>query len=345
LKNLGFAVGTSLVTSTIYFLISPLNQAHSELFARTSPTIYDVLIAFFGGLAGIIAITSKNKGNALQGAAIATALMPPLCTAGYGIATWQWNFFFGATFLFIINSVFISLATFISVRLLGFPEAHASNPRTERIIRNTVFAAIIFTVGPSLWFGYELTEKERFTQKANQFLDREFSFERSFVLQSEIDYSKKRIEVVMGGKEVDTTKIADLTRIMSLYGLESTSLVVLNKLALQPSELADRGISERVSLLNREMQKKGKVIEFLQSKIDSLESQEEVFLNVAKEVKIQYPQVQSVQFFPGYQKEKSKRRVTLILGSKPVLASTDREKLRKWLIQRLNAKEVQIADL
>lgn len=101
----------SLITSTIYFLLSPISEARSELLARTQPTIYDVLIAFFGGLAGIVAVTRIEKGNAIPGVAIATALMPPLCTAGYGLASGQWLYFAGAFYLYLINCVFICLAT------------------------------------------------------------------------------------------------------------------------------------------------------------------------------------------------------------------------------------------
>ena len=120
LKNFLFAVGVGLFTSTVYFVISPINQAHSELLARTSPTIYDVLIAFFGGLAGIVAMSSKMKGNVIPGVAIATALMPPLCTAGYGLATLQFNFFFGAFYLFTINTVFIAFASLLVCQYLNF---------------------------------------------------------------------------------------------------------------------------------------------------------------------------------------------------------------------------------
>jgi uncharacterized hydrophobic protein (TIGR00271 family) len=118
ISNFAIATIVALTTSTIFFLLSPLNDAHSEILARTSPNIYDVLIALFGGFAGIIATSTRQKGNVIPGVAIATALMPPLCTAGYGLATWQMNFFLGAFYLFIINTVFIALATLLIVRLL-----------------------------------------------------------------------------------------------------------------------------------------------------------------------------------------------------------------------------------
>lgn len=120
LRNLLMAAGFSVITSTLYFLISPVNEQHSELLARTSPTIYDVLIGFVGGGAGIVALGSTNKGNVIPGVAIATALMPPLCTAGYGLATWQMDYFLGALYLFVINSIYIAFATFAGVKFMKY---------------------------------------------------------------------------------------------------------------------------------------------------------------------------------------------------------------------------------
>lgn len=135
-NNFAFAVSISLITSTFYFYISPLNEAHSEILARTSPTIYDVLIAFFGGLAGILATSSKLKGNVIPGVAIATALMPPLCTAGYGLASGNLSFFSGALYLFFINTVFIALSTFLTVRFLKFPNKEFINETTKKRVHN-----------------------------------------------------------------------------------------------------------------------------------------------------------------------------------------------------------------
>lgn len=112
LKNLLIATVVSLTVSTMYFYLSPFKETQSELLARTSPNIYDILIAFFGGLVGAIAITRKEKGNPIPGVAIATALMPPLCTAGYGLAVGNLAFFGGAIYLYLINCVFICVATF-----------------------------------------------------------------------------------------------------------------------------------------------------------------------------------------------------------------------------------------
>lgn len=132
LRSFGIAVIVSLVTSTLYFSITPLSDAQSELLARTQPNLLDVFIAFFGGLAGILAGSRKEKNNVVPGVAIATALMPPLCTAGYGIGTGQWNYFLGAFYLFLINSIFIAIATSLVVRYLKFPLTELPDKRTER---------------------------------------------------------------------------------------------------------------------------------------------------------------------------------------------------------------------
>ena len=161
-KNFTFAILASLATSTLYFAISPVSTAHSELLARTSPTIYDVLIALFGGLAGIVALSSKMKGNVIPGVAIATALMPPLCTAGYGLATGQFNYFFGALYLFTINTIFIALASVFVSQILRFPiRSNISNEKKKRI-NHVITAVIIIVLLPSIYFGYNLVIQEDF---------------------------------------------------------------------------------------------------------------------------------------------------------------------------------------
>lgn len=145
-RNLFMATAFSIATSAIYFLISPVNEGHSELLARTSPTIYDVLIGFFGGAAGIIAIGSKTKGNVIPGVAIATALMPPLCTVGYGLATWQMNYFLGALYLFFINSVFIACATTLGVKAMKYKVTDFSNPVRAKRVRRTVYTVALLTM-------------------------------------------------------------------------------------------------------------------------------------------------------------------------------------------------------
>ncbi len=170
-KNLIVATLFSVVASTAYFFITPISAAQSELLARTNPTVWDVLIAFFGGLAGIVAGSRKEKSNAIPGVAIATALMPPLCTAGYGIATGNGYYFLGAFYLFFINTVCISIATFIIVRLLRFPKKKFIDTVQERRVKTWMSVLVLITLLPSIWLAYQTVERSIFEQNANLFID------------------------------------------------------------------------------------------------------------------------------------------------------------------------------
>jgi len=178
--SLALATLIAFLASTFYFLLSPLTEAHSELLSRASPTIWDVLIAFFGGLAGIIAATRKIKTNVIPGVAIATALMPPLCTAGYGLANGNWSIFFGAFYLYIINSVFIAFAAVIIISAMKLPHRNYVDAKTENRVKAYVFGLILVTVVPSLYLAYHLVKEEVFTQRAKSFVTQEFTFDETY---------------------------------------------------------------------------------------------------------------------------------------------------------------------
>ena len=166
LKNLGIAVFISLLTSIVYFLVSPLHLAQSELMARTSPTVWDALVAFFGGLAGIVAGSRREKvTNVIPGVAIATALMPPLCTAGYGIATGNLYYFAGAFYLFLINGICISLATFLIVRFLGYHQKDYPTPEVERRVRHTIWVAVLIAIVPRPIWGIRLCARRSLSSR------------------------------------------------------------------------------------------------------------------------------------------------------------------------------------
>ena len=175
-RNLAIAVAISVLTSSLYFLITPLHEAQSELLARTYPTLWDVLIAFFGGLAGIVVGSRKEKTNAIPGVAIATALMPPLCTAGYGLANLNWYYFFGAFYLFFINSVFISVATFLIVRFLGYPKKHFDDPSMELRVKRYITIFVLVTLIPSVYLAYHLVQRTLFEQNARNFISHGIRF-------------------------------------------------------------------------------------------------------------------------------------------------------------------------
>ena len=175
MKNLLIATVISLVVSFVYFLLSPFKEAQSELLARTSPNIYDVLIAIFGGLVGVITITRVNKGNPIPGVAIATALMPPLCTAGYGLAIGNLSYFAGALYLYIINCVFICIATFAIVKYLRYPKTHYVDQRREKRITQSITIITLVLVVPSLYFAYNLLQDKKYSNKIKQFVQQELT--------------------------------------------------------------------------------------------------------------------------------------------------------------------------
>ncbi|MBD3630750.1 TIGR00341 family protein [Cyclobacterium sp.] len=228
LKNLGIAVLISIMTSTLYFSFTPLNEAQSELLARTEPTIWDVLIALFGGLAGIIAGSRKEKSNAIPGVAIATALMPPLCTAGYGLATWNLYYFLGAFYLFFINSVFISLSTYLIVRFMGFPKKEFVDERREKRVRNYISIFILLTVVPSIYLAYNIVRRTIWEKSAKEFVQTEFDFPSTQIINSNYFYEPDSsvIEVALVGQRIDDEEISIIQKKTAAFKLTRTYLVV-----------------------------------------------------------------------------------------------------------------------
>ncbi len=229
-RNLTIAAAFSVLASTLYFLISPVSEGHSELLARTSPTIYDVLIGFFGGGAGIFAIASKSKGNVIPGVAIATALMPPLCTVGYGLATWQMNYFFGALYLFLINSIYIGVATFIGVKLMHFARIQTAVAERARRMRRLVYTVALLTLLPSVYLTYNMLRQERFEMNASRFVADEFHFPATQVLSHSATMSRgdRTVSVTLIGKILpqDSLELA-MSAKLHFYGLQGTKLRII----------------------------------------------------------------------------------------------------------------------
>jgi uncharacterized hydrophobic protein (TIGR00271 family) len=201
LKNFLVMVVAALITSTVYFLITPISDHQNELLARTRPTLLDAGVAIFGGIAGIIGVSRRNRGNVVPGVAIATALMPPLCTAGYGLATGQWNFLFGALYLFLLNSIFISLSTVAIVRLLRFPMAKALDARREKQVKVYMAIAIVLLLAPSGWVLYGVTQEAIFRREVDRFVSANFPLEGTEILEQRITYTdaEQRLDLYLVG--------------------------------------------------------------------------------------------------------------------------------------------------
>lgn len=250
LKNFSFATLISVLTAMLYFLISPLEEAQSELLARTTPTIYDVLIAFFGGAAGIIALSTRGRGgNVIPGVAIATALMPPLCTAGYGLATWQPSFFFGAFYLFFINTVFISLSTFVGVRLMGFRHHELPTPGRARRARHILTVIIVATILPALLMTISIIRTSIFENNLRHFIADELAQTGTQILSSGTDAATKELRIVAVGRTITDVQQRAASAHMAQYGLGGYKLSVIqggasDSLLALSSQLAQRVYSQ-----------------------------------------------------------------------------------------------------
>lgn len=228
-KNFCLAVLLSILTSAIYFLISPLKVPGSELLARTTPTIYDVLIAIFGGLAGIIAGSGKlRQSNVVPGVAIATALMPPLCTVGFGLANLNPTYVFGAFYLFFINTVFISLATYFIVRILKYPSVENLHSGNVGRIRRFISFVVIFTLLPSIYLTWQIVRRYILEEKVKQYVQNEFSGPQRLILKSAAEYRENRpiVTVTLIGSEIDSAEYQRLCNRMHFYGLGKATLEV-----------------------------------------------------------------------------------------------------------------------
>lgn len=230
-RNLAAAALFSVLASAIYFLISPVAEGHSELLARTSPTIYDVLIGFFGGGAGIVALGSRSKGNVIPGVAIATALMPPLCTVGYGVATWQLHYFFGALYLFLINSVFICLATFIGVKLMKYHPVQTADPARSRRVQKWVYTVAALTLLPSIYLTYNMLRENRFDLNVDNFVEAECHWPETRVISVSKDWHSRQpssITLTLVGATMPRDSLtAALASRLGYYHLDGTKIAIL----------------------------------------------------------------------------------------------------------------------
>ena len=343
-SNLLVAFVVSLAASTLFFLISPLNDAHSEILSRTSPTIYDLLIAFFGGLSGIIAVCTKNKGNVIPGVAIATALMPPLCTAGYGLATLQFSFFFGALYLFIINTVFIALSTFIIVQVLHFPKKSFKETKAEILARRTVWFISVLTLIPSIYFGYDMIQKNNFIKRANKFIATEARFPNDYLLDQQIDVDNKKITIVFGGKQILPEEIEKLKSLMKFYGLEKFMLNVHQGF----SSAGDVNVSAEREKLNA----MDAIIQAQQHQNDSLQQyltsiKHTIFLSsvMQQEIKVIYPAIHYIfidQSNVLNHDDNDKELTIYIVLRKSLQSKSDYQKVKAWVRERVKPTPVTI---
>ncbi|ETK09153.1 membrane protein [Tannerella sp. oral taxon BU063 isolate Cell 6/7/9] len=351
LRNYLTATLFSVVTATIYFLISPISEAQSELLARTSPTIYDVLIAFFGGLAGIVAGSTKSKGNVIPGVAIATALMPPLCTAGFGLATGNLSYFLGAFYLYFINTVFISLSTYIVVRVLKYPNKEFLDKKRAMVVRRYMMIIVTCTIIPSLYLTYRVLRNTVFDEQVRSFVNKELDFPNTQVLSRTVAVDtagRKALNVVLLGDEVPDMMIETARARMRDYGLGGIGLNI------QQGFGSDVDINELKSVLMKDLYKNNEElvraqaaqIDSLKHTVDRYRRASHLALSLTPELRVLYPQVERLACTPtiiaNTVQDKPDTVLLVYVKVKNALTPDEQRKLSQWMAARTEEKNIKL---
>jgi uncharacterized hydrophobic protein (TIGR00271 family) len=353
-RNVAVAALLSIITSALYFSLSPLGEAQSELLARTRPTIYDVLIALAGGCAGVIASTRRvDRGNVLPGVAIATALMPPLCTAGYGLSQGDAGFFFGALYLFLINCVFICLSTLGVVRLLGFERVADLDPKHASRIRLIITAATILTVVPSSYVAWQVVRETRRESAARRYVAENFDFPDRTVINTVVTHGRdsSTIETTLLGRPLSDDVVDELRARLPEYGLATTRLLIRqpSEGEMAPEQLGEMvrsGILEDLYTRNQTaLEGRDARIRLLESEIVRLRGREGPLRAASLELGALYPVLRSLQLGTERLVPSGDSVQTAVVTWARLPAATDRARVDAFLRARLGVDSLRVRHL
>jgi uncharacterized hydrophobic protein (TIGR00271 family) len=348
-KNYAVSTVISILTATVYWLLTPLSDAQSELLARTSPTLYDVLIAFCGGAAGIIATCTKGKSNVIPGVAIATALMPPLCTAGFGLGTGHIMYFLGAFYLFFINTVFICLATLGGVKLMHFEKKVFLSPERERRVRHIVTTVVVVTMIPAAIVTANIVKNSIFDSNISNFVKSELAQTGTQVISTEVDKESQTLRVVAVGREFGEAAIDEAESRMGNYGLDKYRLAIIQG-AQSDSILL---LNNKLSQISASREEEHRLMQELSQKMGQYESRlaeysrlETVNSEIASELPILFPTIESISLSRPTGDADSGQRDIVSAYVEPkkgkLLHSDDARRLRQWLKARTEADSIAL---
>ena len=349
LKNFGVMVAISILASTLFFLLSPLSLANpSELLARTQPTIYDVLIALFGGFAGIIETSRKDKGTVISGVAIATALMPPLCTVGYGISIWNWAYVFGALYLFTINSIFIALATFIAVKYFRFPVVDTDEQR-RRMPKSALYLILLIVIVPSIISAISVIKENNFKIHAERVVAENKNLGKCFIYDHKATYSRKspKLELFLAGETLTNEAKQQIYRSAEEYGITRSQIVFHEDATSMRQEFSEKEIvkgiyeqtEKQISRLNDSIAKLGDALNAYKEKELPVEA-------VSKELFAQYANITSLSLSRGssvaVEGEGETEQIVAFVTSNEPLTDDQKDRIERWLKVRLNNENVMV---
>lgn len=350
LRNISMAVLGSLAASAVYFLIWPQYQDASQLLARTSPSIYDVFVALFGGAAGILSIACKNKGQVMPGVAIATSLMPPLCTAGYGLATWQMSFFLGALYLFFINAMFILFAAWMGMRLMGYKHLNVVSVEKSKKVKAIVYGLVLVTVGVSIVMTVGMFQANIFMSKASQFVDKEMVFPNTQVFSHKeyVKGGKRYLDVTLIGAALpkDSLQLAMLNKLDSV-GLGGTVLNITQGFSLDGKKMdRSQDFNQLYKLTQQQISQRDVEIDSLKAIIKLSGAYTDQSLKLAPEVKVLFPAVKDIalsRLVVTAPQTGVTDTLNLLFVSAPAgLSTTDRTRLTDFARVRLNQPKIHL---
>lgn len=353
-KNYLVATLFSVATATVYFMLTPFNEAQSELLARTSPTIYDVGIALCGGLAGIIALSSRSQrsGNVIPGVAIATALMPPLCTVGFGLGTGNWLFAIGALYLYLINTIFISLATFIGVTLImRFPKKVFVDKAREKRVKHILSLISVVAIIPSIFITFRMLQETVFEDRCQDFCKDAICVDEAKVISRDFDYTNKVIRVALLGEEVDSSRISAMEAQLTVYGLEDVRLEIVQGASGLDVESVRGMINKENSknmLTQKHLAESEHKVKLLRDSIDAYVQSNRISAILLPELRTLYPGVVSVSTGEGINTymadsvmlDSAVFVVDVVIDKR--LRADDEKRMESWLRARLAREDARI---
>ena len=341
LKNLGIMFAISLIASTLYFLVTPLETDNpTELLARTNPSIYDVMIAFFGGLAGILELSRKEKGTVISGVAIATALMPPLCTVGYGIAKLNWHYAGGALYLFFINCVFIALATFLMVKFLHYPVADKNESFSWSKSVSSILLVLVVLV-PSVFSAYSIVRENEFATQARRFVKENKTVGGTYIFDYSTDTSVKpyTLTLRLAGEKLSKDSRAQLYTGAEKHGIHHDQIIFQEDATIEVRRLNETEImKDWLSSTEEQLRQRDDSIRSLNAQLDAYAALVLPSEQIAAELRSQWPEIKDVTL------ARSDSSIILLLSTekKKSLHDEDIHRIHNWLSVRLQTPKVEV---
>ena len=352
LKNFAVMVTISILASMLFFLLSPLTLSNpSELLARTKPSIYDVLIALFGGFAGMLEISRREKGTVLSGVAIATALMPPLCTIGFGLSILNFRYVLGALYLFIINSIFIALATFLTVKYLRYPLVSEETGVGRRLKPSTVAVILTLFIVPSIFSAVRIVRENRFSINAERIVAANKSIDKGFIYDHKVNLSGKTptLDIFLAGEALSPDARERIFADAESHGIKRAQVILHEDAVSSAERMSDseivKGIYERSDQQLRSM---NETISDLQLAIDGYKAREIPAEDISREMFAQYPMITDVILSRGSsisaETGTGTDQVVAIVTSSEPLGQDVLERLERWLCVRLSTGSVLVVN-